>query len=114
MFSRCFARPNGAKSKYIFEIREEKQVLRWSAACLLGCPLGAGGQGTLAILLASAKMDKIPSFCPLCCFVLGALLANMALLRVLRGFLEGFPCWMYVCIALMLCVACVAFVCVRG
>ena len=30
------------------------------------------------------------AFCPLCCFVFGALLANMALFRVFRGFLAWF------------------------
>ena len=47
-------------------------------------------------------------------FVLVALLANMALFRILRAFLEGFSCWMYVCITLMLCVDCGVFVCVSG
>ena len=54
-----------------------------------------------------------PAFWSLCCFALGALLANMALFRIFRAFLGGFPCWMWVCIASMLCVACGAFVCVR-
>ena len=37
-------------------------------------------------------------------------LANMALFRVLRGFLEGFGVRMYVCMGLGFCVACGAFV----
>ena len=89
-------------------------VLACLAACLLACPLVAGGRGTLAILLTSAKMDKIPAFRPLSCFALGAPLANMALFRVFRGFLGGFMVRMWVCIGWVLCVACVAFVCVRG
>ena len=48
----------------------------------------------------------LPAFCPLCCFAVGALSLNMALFRVLRAFLEGFPCWMWVCIVRLLCVAC--------
>ena len=32
----------------------------------------------------------LPAFCPLCCCACGALHLNMALFRVLRGFLEGF------------------------
>ena len=52
--------------------------------------------------------------CLLCCFVLGALPLKYAFIRILRAFLEGFPCWMYVCIARVICVACVAFVCVSG
>ena len=53
-------------------------------------------------------------FRPLYCFAFGALPTNMPLFRVLRGFSAGFPCWMWVCVASMLFVACGAFVCVRG
>ena len=53
------------------------------------------------------------AFCPLYCIVLVVSLANMALFRVLRGFLEGFGVRMYVCVGLGFCVACVAFVRVR-
>ena len=56
----------------------------------------------------------VPSFCPLCCFVFGALLANMALFRVLRAFLARFGVVVWVCVACVLCVACVAFVRVSG
>ena len=52
----------------------------------------------------------VPCFCPLSCSSLGALLADMALFRVLKGFLAGFSCSVCVCVALVLCVACVAFV----
>ena len=55
-----------------------------------------------------------PAFRPLSCFALGALPLNMALFRVFRAFLAGFICLAWVCIASMLCVACGAFVCVRG
>ena len=74
------------------------------------CPLGA----TLAILLMLAKMNKIPSFCPSYCFALVGLLANMALFRIFRAFLEGFGVVVWVCVACVLCVACGAFVCVSG
>ena len=50
------------------------------------------------------------AFCPLPCFACGALHLNMALFRVLRGFLEGFMVRMYVCMGLVLCLDCVAFV----
>ena len=56
----------------------------------------------------------LPAFCPLSCFMLGALLANMPLFGVLRAILARFGVLAWVCIALVLCVACVAFVCVRG
>ena len=54
------------------------------------------------------------AFCPLSCFACGALHLNMALFRVLRAFLAGFMVRMCVCVGLVLCVACGAFVCVRG
>ena len=52
----------------------------------------------------------VPSFCPPSRFVFGALLANMALFRVFRAFLEGFGRFVWVYVACVLCVACVAFV----
>ena len=52
----------------------------------------------------------VPSFCPLSRFALGMLALNMALFRVLRAFLEGFSCLVWVCVVLVICVACVAFV----
>ena len=54
------------------------------------------------------------AFCPLPCFACGALHLNMALFRVLRGFLEGFMVRMYIYMGLALCVDCGAFVCVSG
>ena len=56
----------------------------------------------------------VPSFCPLSRFALGALLANMALFRVLKGFLARFGVLVWVCIAWVLCAACGAFVCVNS
>ena len=46
----------------------------------------------------------------LCCFCSPASALKYALFRVLRGFLEGFMVRMYVCMGLVLCVDCVAFV----
>ena len=57
---------------------------------------------------------EFPAFCPLSRFVLGALPTNMALFRVFRAFLAGFGVGVWVCISLVLCVACGAFVCVSG
>ena len=51
-----------------------------------------------------------PSFCPLSRFVFGALSLNVALFRVLRAFLAWFVVSVWVCVVLVLCVACVAFV----
>ena len=50
------------------------------------------------------------AFCPLYCFVLVVSLANMALFRVLRGFLARFGVRMYVCVGLGFCVDCGVFV----
>ena len=50
------------------------------------------------------------AFCPLYRFVLGVLLANMALFRVFRAFLARFGVVVWVCLAYVLCLACVAFV----
>lgn len=55
-----------------------------------------------------------PAFWSLSYFMLVVLLANVAQFRVLRAFLEGFRVVVWVCIALVLCVACVAFVRVNG
>ena len=59
---------------------------------------GAGGRGTLAILLTLAKMERIPSFYPSYYFTLGALALKYALFRVLRAFLEGFMGFVWVCL----------------
>ena len=82
-----------------------------SAWLYLSCPLGAGVQS----LCYFADVSKIgqdtagcSAFCLLSRFVFVGLLANMALFRVLRAFLEGFGVVVWVCIVLVLCVACVA------
>ena len=65
------------------------------------CPLGAGLQDFEGFRtwrrLALVIWSCVPAFCRLYCVSLGALLANMALFRVLRGFLEGFMCFVCVC-----------------
>ena len=66
-------------------------------------------QGTLAILLTLAKMDRIPAFCPLSCLALGGLCLNMALFRVFRAFLARFMGFVWVCVVWVLCVDCGAF-----
>ena len=53
---------------------------------------------------------RVPSLCPLSYSSLVALLANMALFRVLRGFLARFICLVWVCVVLVVCVDCGAFV----
>ena len=51
-----------------------------------------------------------PAFYPLSRFVLGALIAKVALFRNLRGFLARFMGFVWVCVVLVLCVACGVFV----
>ena len=55
-----------------------------------------------------------PYFCPLFRSVVVALLVNMALFRVLRAFLARFGVVVWVCVGLVLFVACGTFVCVSG
>ena len=50
-------------------------------------PLGAGGR---LFVGCPCFRGVFPAFWSLCCFDCGVLVANMALFRVLRGFLEGF------------------------
>ena len=114
MFSREFWRQERTKSKHIFEMWV--QVVQVSPA-LLGCLyrvhlcvcrlFGASGP---AKRLAFVLWSCVPSFYPLCCSSLGALLANMALFRVFKAFLAGFGRFVWVCVVLVRCVACGAFV----
>ena len=55
-------------------------------------------------------ITRCSAFYSLCRSALGALLANMALFRVLRAFLARFGVVVWVCVVLVVCVACVAFV----
>ena len=118
MFSRDFGRPKGVKFKIYFSFED----CRGSVVALsLGrwwCPLVAGGtgfrgSGPAGGWLWSSGRVSCP-FCPLSRFALGALALNMPLFSVLRGFLAWFGVFVWVCIVLVLCVACVAFVCVNS
>ena len=75
---------------------------------------GAGVQGNSCYFADISKIGPdsagCSAFCPLCCFVLGALSLNMALFRVLKAFLARFVGFVWVCVVRVLCVACVAFV----
>ena len=79
--------------------------------CFLARPPGAGGAGFESLPLLSRC---VPSLCPLCCFACGVLLADMALFGFLLGFSAGFGVVVWVCVVLVLCVDCGAFVCVSG
>ena len=88
----------------------------WDAfpACLLACPLGVGLPASevvpcfRGVIPSSGRV--FPAFCPLVCFVLGALLANMPLFRILRRFIWVYRLLVWVCSSWVLCVACGAFV----
>ena len=114
MFSREDRRPKGAKSKHIFEMWVQiVQVSPALLACIHRVHLGmcVGFRGCRTCLnVGFVLWSCVPSFCPLSRFVFGALLANMALFRVFRAFLAGFVVVVWVCVVLVLCVACGAFV----
>ena len=71
--------------KVVQDVGQVVQDVR-ALAAFRGLPLVQVVGAALAILLTSAKMDKIPSFCPLSCFASGVLAANMPLFRIIRGF----------------------------
>lgn len=75
--------------------------------------LGAGASGPARCWRWSSG-GALPAVWSLSRFALVGLLANMALFRILGAFLAGFICLVWVCIALVLCVACMAFVCVNS
>ena len=107
---RDFGDKNGQKPNIFLKVGEGERLEMWSACLPFVVSTGAGGRGTLAILLTLAKMERIPSFYPSYCFTLGALALKYALFRVFRAFLEGFIGFVWVCVVLVLCVACVGFV----
>ena len=100
---RDFRRQESAKCKDIFEIAGRRAGVEVVGCLPSSCPLGAGVR--LFGVVPSFR-GVFPPFCPLFCFALGALLANMALFRVFRAFLGGFGVVVWVCVACVLCVAC--------
>ena len=61
-------------------------------------------------MLALVLWSCIPSFCPLSRSSLGALLANVVLFRVFGAFQRVLWGFVWVCVVLVICVACGAFV----
>lgn len=118
VFHRDFRRPKTAKFKIYFNFEASVVLLSSSfvVAVVVSTECRLRGFRTcwmLAVVLWSSGGAFRP-FCPLSRFACGALLANMALFRVLRAFWRGFSCSVWVCVAWVLCVACMAFVCVSG
>ena len=70
--------------------------------------VGLFGVSGPAKRLALVLWSCVPSFCPLSRFVFGVLSLNMVLFRVFRGFLARFRGFVWVCVILVRCVACVA------
>ena len=121
MFSRDFRRPKRAKFKIYLSFEGFVALLSSSFVVAVVVPAGAGVQALRCYFADVSKIVLIlllfgvfPAFCPLACSSLGALLANMALFRVLRAFLARFGGFVWVCVVLVVCVVCGAFVCVRG
>lgn len=124
VFSREFGRPKTAKTKIYFTFGASVVLLsssfvvavvvstgcRWCRWCRWCRVQGAGASGVLRCVFR----PFLPAFCPLCCFAPEVLGLNMALFRILRGFLEGFSCSVWVCLAWVLCVDCGTFVCVNS
>ena len=68
-------------------------------------------QGAGAFVVLSWCVPSLsPCLLSLCCVCFPASALKYALFRVLRAFLEGFAVRMYICMGLVLCVACVGFV----
>ena len=82
-------------------------------ACIHRVHLGVCA-GSLCYFADVSKIGQDTAGCSAFCLLsrssLGALLANMALFRVLKAFLARFMVVVWVCVVLVLCVACVAFV----
>ena len=104
--------------------KRQKPNIFLKCGCKVGAGLGLLGCFHRVHLVQACRLSRdsgpegscplssgrvFPAFWSLCCFAFGALVANMALFRVLRGFLARFGGFVWVCIAWVLCVACEAF-----
>ena len=115
MFSRENRRPTGAKSKHIFEIKEGRRGVEVVGLPAFIVSTGAGFRGCRTCKRLRWSSGRVfRCFCPLPRFVFVGLSLKYAFIRVLRAFLARFGVVVWVCVVLVLCVACVAFVCVSG
>ena len=108
VFSRYFWRQQTAKSKHIFG--------KW-CECVVSCvPLVEVFHYVHRVQVVRSCSFSLGVFRPfalplsLSCFVCGALPFKYALISRFKGVLEGFGVRMYVCMGLVLCLDCVAFV----
>lgn len=106
-----FARQQTAKSKHIFG-RWAKVGSTWGR--LLACFHRVHLCGLAGFRGCPLLSWRVPSFCPLSCFAPEVLGMNMPLFAILRGFLARFYGFVWVCVGLVVCVACGVFVCVSG
>ena len=83
---------------------------RWSAACLHRVHLVQWSAAALAILLTSAKMNKIPSLLSAFLLCLRCVVPEYGSFSRFKGVLARFGVVVWVCVVLVVCVACVAFV----
>ena len=118
MFSREFGRQEGAKSKHLFKMWVQSVQVVPALLAYIHRVHQCRCAGSLCYFADVSKIGQdtagCSAFCPLFCFVLGALSLNVVLFRVFKGFLARFVGFVWVCLVLVLRVACGAFVCVSG
>ena len=73
----------------------------------LACPLGACGQALWGVVLPFVARSLLSSAFSLC---LWCIVLEYALISRFKGILGGFMGFVWVCVVLVLCVACGAFV----
>lgn len=98
VFSRDFGRPKTAKFKIYFNF--EAFVVLLSSSFVVAVVVSTCGRWCrVQGLQVSCGVFRpfVPAFRPFAASACGALLANMALFRILRGFLAGFGVRMYIC-----------------
>ena len=100
--------------KIFLKSGEGERLEMLPAVCLLTCPLVqvcslSRASGPAGGWLWSSG-GAFPAFCPLYGFTCGTLCLNVALFRVFRAFLARFMVVVWVCVALVVCVDCGAFV----
>ena len=114
VFSRDFRRPQRAKTKYILKVGAGRAVLvvgclpAFIVSTCAGLPAFEGAGPARGGLWSFGRV--FPPFVRFPALSFGGLLANMPLFRIFRGFGRGFRVLAWVCLVLVLCVACVAFV----
>ena len=115
VFSRDFGRPKRAKIKHILESGRNEGARWWAFVPEFHRVHLWQVVGSLWLVLCfrgvfSSSGRVFPSVCLLCRLVVGALPLKYAFIRILRAFLRGFSCSVWVCVGWVVCLACVGFV----